>query len=655
MSKIQARLEDNILKITCDRTRVTAEDREEVNVSMFQLGRRYRSRVEMKKLSQRNKIYLLEPVYLELEDPASREELDAKIRESEALGNNDEPVLAVWSIEQKLYYSYMFKSQFYKGVINFFYKTLYLGLGRKNLSIYLIGYFKNEHKIPIQSQKFYIDESNWQESHIAMETKEISKKKLLLQGKIHYFKIPLVHLLSDDTQINNTLNIRLEVEGVALDYRIGKKYRNKNANVRCYYAPYKSRYMKDFAIHIRRTTRGNFTIVKRAKEAIENTLWFRFMESRPVSFLLYHLGKWKMAHSRKNVNLFYEKFAMKAEEGAYDLFLKAQESPNSNNYYIIDKHSEDYPVISSQKNVVKKYSLKYYWLLYRVNYYISTEAPVHLNILRSNNKYFRKSTCERPFIFLQHGVTYLKCQGDSSTFGVGKEGEAYYMIAGSKKEKDAIADMLKIPEERIWNTGLPIFSKIDYMHLNQDSEDKVVIMLTWKTYEEHLLDFEQSEYYKNVTRIYEILSRYIAPSSLIVVPHPKVLELLENTEKKDSVWRGPISEVLKVAKLLVTDYSSVCYNVFYQGGGVIFYQPDLEMYEAESGRLIPREDEYIGERVFTLEDFERVVQNVIVDGRVVLDNARTKHHEEMYQTINEYSDGKNIERIYQKLADKKII
>ena len=96
-------------------------------------------------------------------------------------------------------------------------------------------------------------------------------------------------------------------------------------------------------------------------------------------------------------------------------------------------------------------------------------------------------------------------------------------------------------------------------------------------------------------------------------------------------------------------------NVFYQGGGVVFYQPDLELYEMESGRLIPSDDEYIGARVFDPEALEEVLQNIIQDGRIILDKARTSEHEARYQSINEFSDGENLARIYRKLVKKKIV
>ena len=68
---------------------------------------------------------------------------------------------------------------------------------------------------------------------------------------------------------------------------------------------------------------------------------------------------------------------------------------------------------------------------------------------------------------------------------------------------------------------------------------------------------------------------------IILIPHPKVYDLLIQTDMKDSLWTNPISQALEKTKLLITDYSSVCYNAFYQGAGVIYFQPDLVLYEKE--------------------------------------------------------------------------
>ena len=249
----------------------------------------------------------------------------------------------------------------------------------------------------------------------------------------------------------------------------------------------------------------------------------------------------------------------------------------------------------------------------------------------------------------------MKCQGDGSTFAKNKEGEASYIIVGSEKEKDAVVDMLQLNEEQVLNTGLPIFSKIDFKHINENSDDIVTVMLTWKPYEEQLYSFEESTYYKNTVEIYNMLTKYIDKEKIVIIPHPKVFDLLTSTDMKDSVWQGKISEILEKTKMLITDYSSVCYNTFYQGGGVVFYQSDLELYETYNGPLVPTDDEYIGKRAFDMEQLEGIVKETIINKKIDLTKIRNKKFEDNYATINEFSDGKNIERIYEKLKELQII
>lgn len=676
MSNIKVAREGDFLTIRCVRSRETIRDIQEIDVTELKENKRYNSYVKTHRQDTKDidKLLYFEPIILQLkselwnqraennaapdgenENSVSEEESETVVS-GETSGTEEElpPALFVMLKNGKIIYGYMEQDRIYKLLVGMKYKVMHISVHKRYLRLGMLAYLTNTSEEQIERVRFVIDEKNQEEAPLKVEREKLKKRKVLMGGYYHHFKIPIENLLTDETQINNMLNIVVTVNGVDLEFRIGKKQRKKKSK-RMYYAPYDGCYHGEFAIHLRRTDRGNFAIVKRPMEPIEHTLWFKFMESRPVSCIFYHLGKFVSKYSRKKVSLFYEKFSEKAEEGTFDLFEIASQRNNSKCYYIIDKNSTDYERIKDTPNVVKKYSLKYYWLVYRVNSYISTEAPAHLNIIRSNNKYFRMATCEHPFVFLQHGITYLKCQGAGSTFAVGKEGEPAYMIVGSGKEQDVVSDMLNLPEERLLNTGLPIFSKVKYGHINQETEDKVVIMLTWKSYEEHIQEFENSQYYQNVMAVYHMLTKYIAPEKIIIVPHPKMAELLENTSLKDTMWSRPISEVLSVAKLLITDYSSVCYNSFYQGGAVIFYQPDLELYEREVGELIPTPEEYIGERVFDLDSLEQTIAKVILDGQIQLALARSKEHEKQYQTINEYSDGKNIERIAEELIRYNLI
>lgn len=155
--------------------------------------------------------------------------------------------------------------------------------------------------------------------------------------------------------------------------------------------------------------------------------------------------------------------------------------------------------------------------------------------------------------------------------------------------------------------------------------------------------------------IYNALIQHIPENNIIISCHPKVQYYMENTHLAPRIWHGPISEVLEKGKLLITDYSSVCYNTFYQGGGVIFYHEDIKLYEEYNGPLIPSVDEYIGERVFSIRDLQTLLSKGIRKGSIILNKFRTPEHEARYQTINEFHDGQNIIRIYQALKDRGII
>lgn len=656
MSQILAELNGNELKIQCQRSRMKEMDTEIIDVRTLIRDKKYTSYVKVHNTHDKNMIFFWQDMQLQLfADAIGVKDLDEDTIDEMGTQEQEHYILFVIRDQEKIFYGYMRAVKAYKLLIGFTYRLINISLRNRCLRLKLLCYVTNrQDSLPLEKIRFYIDEKNQVPLNLNVYPAKISKLKAIKENRVKKIAIPLENLLTDETQINNMLNMMVTVDGYDLDFRIGLRKR-RMTNIRKYYAPYKSCRLKGFAIHLRRTDRGNFAIVKRPIEDVERTLWFKFMESKLVSALLYYIGKAAKQISSKKVNLFYEKFAEKAEEGTFDLFKMARDRNVSACYYIIDSKTSDYEKIKNEKNVVKKYSLKYYWLIYRVNHYIATEAPAHLNVLRSNNKYFRISTCENPFVFLQHGVTYLKCQGEGSTFVKGKEGEPSYMIVGSEKERDVVCDMLRLSEECVLNTGLPIFSKISYGHINEQTPDKAVIMLTWKSYEEHIMEFEKSEYYKNVMDVYHLLAKYIAPENIIIIPHPKMAELCENTPLNDMMWKKPISEVLGIAKLLITDYSSVCYNSFYQGGGVIFYQPDLELYEREAGKLIPEDDEYIGPRLFDLASLDAEVSKHIKDGKITLQHLRTEEYLRRYCSINEFSDGKNIDRIAKKLIKLEII
>ena len=483
---------------------------------------------------------------------------------------------------------------------------------------------------------------------------EKSAKNVSREACMHHFHFSLQDLMESRTEIHSRITISLHINGYEVTYPMKIKAAPE-ADGPYRHVPVTSFYADQRAVQLKYSPNGNIIFICRPMAKIEYSRRFRFWESTLVSGALYHLGRFFKHRSPKKIALFYEKFCEKAEEGTWEIFQEAEQKNPGHAYFLINRDSADYERLKENPRVVPQFSAKYYWLLFRASSYISTEAPTHLSVLRSNNRYFRKSIADNAFIFLQHGITYLKCQGKNSTFVYGREAAPSYIIVDSEKEKNVIARMLMLTPDRILKTGMAIFSKIPYRHLTQASPDIAVIMLTWKPYEDAAEDFTQTSYYKNTMGIYEILRRYLPADHIKIVIHPKTNGHLENTSLASSIWTQPISEVLGIAKLLITDYSSVCYNSFYQGGGVVFFQEDLELYEKENGKLIPADDEYIGRRAFSFEELEAVLEDGFQDGSILLDYFRTEEFERRYQTINEFSDGKNIERICDSLRELELM
>lgn len=461
-------------------------------------------------------------------------------------------------------------------------------------------------------------------------------------------QIPLESIVSQETEINNPIHVEVWINDEMLSFNIGHKTKKKQPK-KFYYIPIISCYYKDKALFVRGNVNQNYTLVVRGKEPIEYDKEFLQLEEIRNSRRMYYKGKLKRKFQRKKVNLYYEKNSFKAEEGTFEIFEQAVKENTSENYFILDDRSPQWDELSKYENVIRKYSKEYYELLYRADCFISTETPSHLNVHRAVNKYVRKTLLEKKFVFLQHGITYLKCQGAGSVFGKDKEGEPDYIMVGSDKEAEVVAKMLHIPKKRCIKTGLPIFSTIEHEHINEKSDDVVTIMFTWKPSEEHMLShFEDSTYYRKVQETYKIVSRYYPPSRINIVPHPKVYELLMATDMADMVWDKPVSEALAITKVMITDYSSACYNAFYQGAAVIFYQPDLEDFEHEVGKLVPKDDEYVGYRCFDLNTVEQAVQKDYKE-------LRSEEFVDRYLTINEFTDGKNVERTCEFLRQKKIV
>ncbi|WP_102434395.1 CDP-glycerol glycerophosphotransferase family protein [Vibrio lentus] len=309
----------------------------------------------------------------------------------------------------------------------------------------------------------------------------------------------------------------------------------------------------------------------------------------------------------------------------------------------------------NSNHVIKKFSLKYYFVIYLADGIISSEAPMHCNILQSSNKILKDNICHKKFVFLQHGITYLKSQTRASSYAKGKEAHPNVIITSSDKESRVIQRMLGIPKERITKTGMAIFDDLSYGHLLNKPQENILVMFTWRPYE---LDVEPelTTLFKIISQVTSILSKVPHSCNVRVCLHPKIRKLFDENICGFNIYDGKISEVLSWANLVITDYSSICYNSFYQGAGVLFYQPDLIEFENHVGKLIPDLDEYIGHRVDNYDDLNDLITDSFnTDGFIDIKKFRNEGFERRYESINEFNDSLAKSRILNDLINRKVI
>lgn len=593
-----------------------------------------------------------------LPDPELRRLAD-ELRQARSQSEDCRDVVAVYIRDGKLHLYFGEDRSFYSPLIQVKRKVFAFRLGRSGLRFCLRGLVQNVFPFPLKRVFLSVGGLAEKDLSIPVFDHAVSRSAFLSRGAIQTVHFSLEELDRYDLDIGSSFHIMIQVDddrGTVFPVNVYYKSRRiERRNRNYYYIPFHHTRSGDHFYQLRRSSTGIVVLNKRGVYPVEEERAFRFLDSNFVSMFVYAAARIAKLFQRKKVNIFYEKYCQTCEEGAYDLFLMASGSPDSENYYLMDASSPDYERIRDVKNVLRKFSLPYYWAVFRSDYFISTDTPTHVGLIRPNNRWVKKATYDSPFFMLQHGVTYLKAHEKNSPYVYGKQYAPAYIVAGSEKEKRAIMDMLQLPEERILITGLPIFSRLQYNHITPDSDDIVTIMLTWKPYEEQIQDYAGTTYFRFTLGLYDILSRYVSPEKILIVPHPVVADQLRQTDMRDRLYTGTVFSALEKTKLLITDYSSVCYNVFYQGGGVVFYQEDLAYYEKVNGALIPTDDEYIGHRAFDMEQFEALIRRTVVDGKIDLAQLRTEKHRENALAINQFTDGQNLRRIYSEIKKRGII
>lgn len=355
------------------------------------------------------------------------------------------------------------------------------------------------------------------------------------------------------------------------------------------------------------------------------------------------------------INLYFEKFSKKADESAIKVFDRVlSENTLSKNYFILDKRSKDFSMLKEKygKNLVKKYSLKHYQLIYKADNFISTEFSNHVINDRIFLNKLRSKITETPLIFLQHGIMFAKPIENPMAAGFHKKNikiNLKKVIISSELEAKEFYKVGYQPDDLLLS-GLATFDNPVINDLKYYS-----YMPTYRYWEEHLVyenKLEKTSYYRDIISVIKAFEENNLLDKLLIVPHNKFANYIVDhfPDYKNNICTNP-SEALTLSKIFISDYSSAIYDAINRGAYPIFWWKEKEMliekYQAKPsldektapGPIAYNEQELI-EHIFNAEKNEYKLEEIF---------------ENKYRKINNFSDNNNTERIINYLKTENII
>ena len=297
-------------------------------------------------------------------------------------------------------------------------------------------------------------------------------------------------------------------------------------------------------------------------------------------------------YKRKHANLWLIcDRADEARDNGYWLFKYiCEKHPEQEIIFAISRTSDDYEKVARLGKVVEYGSLKH-WI-----YYLSAKHNISSQKSGKPNAafcYFLEvyGFWKNSRIFLQHGITLNDAKWlyyENTKFNL--------FICGALSEYDFVKNKFGYMENNIKYFG---FARFDNLHEIKVVPKRIVIMPSWRewltnivnsygNFEEVGCEFAASEYFKrwnaflNNEALLENAKKYHL--EILFYPHREMQKFLSQFTidkryiKLASKDEWDVQELLKSCAMLVTDYSSVFFDVVYMKKPIVFYQFDQEKF-----------------------------------------------------------------------------
>lgn len=348
-----------------------------------------------------------------------------------------------------------------------------------------------------------------------------------------------------------------------------------------------------------------------------------------------------------------------ARDNGYHFFkYMCEKQPQQKCFYAIKQKSVDAKKVQVFGETIEYGSIQHWLAYFLCEYNISSQKGGKPNavvcaFLELNHLYDAHN------IFLQHGVIINDLRwlyADRSVFDM--------FVTSTIPEKNFVEERFGFKEGTIKLTGLPRF---DNLHQSRTNPKQIVVMPTWrywfnlKSKQQDGLDcdFESSEYLEKWKGFleHERLNRIIEEKNLDVIFYPHrnlqihISEMGKKIKTKAIIasWEQyDIQELLSTSSMMITDYSSVFFDMIYMKKPVLFYQFDLNKFRTgqyEQGYFDYSNNEF--GRSFNDLDLLLSELLYLIEQKFVCNSTYLDKHKEIFP----YYDTNNSERVYNEILN----
>lgn len=337
-----------------------------------------------------------------------------------------------------------------------------------------------------------------------------------------------------------------------------------------------------------------------------------------------------------------------AKDNGYFFFLFLKKyHPEIDVRYVISNESTDvHKFINCKNDIVDYGSLSHYIIFWKSTHLISTH-PMGCSPIRQEfflNKLHAKYGLlkNKKHIFLQHGI--IK---DDLPILYSENMKLDLFICGAKPEYNYVYNNFHYSDDVVKYTGLCRYDRLNEFK----TKSQILIMPTWRKYIDRN-KFEESDYYKRYRgllldyRFSQILKAnnlraifYLHYAFQNNIGSFEKLPLTDEIIIADSSF--DVQTLLKESKLLISDYSSVYFDMAYMHKPILLYQFDEIEYRSKHYKEGYFKVTSIAEKYENLEDLISGLQNA-VSRNYMMQDKHVLGADELF----ELRDNHNCDRVF---------